>query len=316
MTTLIPVQEKSLVPSTPTADPFEALVEATLATVAPRSARVYKQTYLLWQTWCEQRRVDPMFLIAAVVKDFLAAQSVTQRTRQRQLSTLRKMARVLALDYSNPAWRSAYESLLLLRAPTEGASTEERVLRALTPTQVNRTLEGWLGDKLLPRRNQALIALLFLTDLRRSEAAALRWSDLDLEEGTLLVRHGKGDKTRTIAIAGELAIEALKVWKRVMGEERLYVFCSVGKGNRLGEDAPMTDKTVYDVVKRTEKISGVAFSPHDARRTLITEALSTGASLADVQDQAGHKNESTTLRYAKPVDARHRRERLRLRYGG
>jgi integrase len=257
-----------------------------------------------------------MYLIAAAVRDFLISQTVTQRTRQRQLSTLRKMARVLALDYTNPAWRSAYESLLLLRAPTEGASTFERELRALTPAQVNRNLEVWLGDKLLPRRNQALIALLFHTGLRRSEAAVLRWSDLDLEEGTLRVRHGKGDKSRTIAIAGDMAVEALKLWKRAMGEERVYVFCAVGKGNRLSEDSPMTDRAVYDVVKRTEKISGVKFSPHDARRTLITEALATGAPLADVQAQAGHKNESTTLRYAKPIDARHRRERLRLRYGG
>jgi hypothetical protein len=37
--------------------------------------------------------------------------------------------------------------------------------------------------------------------------------------------------------------------------------------------------------------------------------------LADVQAQAGHKQEATTLRYARPVDARNRRLRLRLRYG-
>jgi len=67
--------------------------------------------------------------------------------------------------------------------------------------------------------------------------------------------------------------------------------------------------------KTSNQISGIAFSPHDVRRTFITEALATGAPLADVQAQVGHKNESTTLRYANSVDARQRRDRLRLRYG-
>ena len=111
------------------------------------------------------------------------------------------------------------------------------------------------------------------------------------------------------------AIEALRIWKTALGEGREFVFCSVGKRSRRGPDRGMNDHSVYDVVKLTEKISGVAFSPHDARRTFITEALTTGALLADVQNQAGHAQASTTMRYAKAVDAHQRRERLRLRYG-
>jgi integrase len=72
---------------------------------------------------------------------------------------------------------------------------------------------------------------------------------------------------------------------------------------------------LYLIVKHTAKEAGVEFSPHDARRTLITETLNNQVPLAEVQAQAGHANGSTTLRYAQSGDAKTRRSLLRLRYG-
>ncbi len=69
------------------------------------------------------------------------------------------------------------------------------------------------------------------------------------------------------------------------------------------------------VVKATEAACGIAFKPHDLRRTFITEALATGTPLATVQAAAGHARGETTLRYAQAVDARTARKALKLRYG-
>ncbi len=49
-------------------------------------------------------------------------------------------------------------------------------------------------------RNRALIAVLWRSGLRISEALALEQRDLDLQAGSLRVRHGKGDKSRTVGI--------------------------------------------------------------------------------------------------------------------
>jgi integrase len=303
---------------TPTDVLFGQLVEATLSTVATSSARLYRQTFRTWQAWCHRQGISPLEINASTVKQFLLQKPVSKATRQWELAALRKLARVLALDYTNPARRASYESLLLLRVPTEGTTNRERPTRALSPAQADKVLRVWDEDKPIHLRNRALIAVLFLAGLRRSEAAVLRWEDIDLQEGVIHVRHGKGDVARDAALAGDYALEALSAWHtRGQGSEsRGYVFCSVAKGGKLGSDAPMTSQAVYNVVKTTEQRADVPFSPHDARRTFITEALATGAALADVQAQAGHKQESTTLRYAKPVDARHRRQKLRLRYGG
>ena len=129
------------------------------------------------------------------------------------------------------------------------------------------------------------------------------------------VRHGKGDKAREVAIVGEYAVEALLVWTACQGGGREFVFCNVGKGRQVGADKPIIGTDVYRVVKATEAKSGVTFRPHDLRRTFITEALTTGTPLADIQAQAGHAQASTTLLYAHPVNAKERLSRMRLRYG-
>jgi site-specific recombinase XerD len=50
------------------------------------------------------------------------------------------------------------------------------------------------------------------------------------------------------------------------------------------------------------------------RRTLITNALSAGASVVDMQFVAGHSQASTTLRYAKVKDAQEVKGRVKLPY--
>ena len=45
-------------------------------------------------------------------------------------------------------------------------------------------------------RNDVMIRLLVYTGLRRSELVALRWTDINVEDLTITVRHGKGDKER------------------------------------------------------------------------------------------------------------------------
>jgi len=49
-------------------------------------------------------------------------------------------------------------------------------------------------------RNRALIAVLWRSGLRVGEALALELRDVDLAAGTLRVRHGKGDRSRTVGL--------------------------------------------------------------------------------------------------------------------
>ncbi len=294
---------------------FDRLVDGMAYMVAPSTLRIYRHTFRQWRSWCSDNVIDTLALWPANVGVFLASSPTSKGTRQHQLSALRKLAQALYLATGDSTAERMAAALRLVKPPVENATETHRPKRALTPAMADKVLRVWQGDQPIHHRNNALIALLALTGLRRSEAAILRWSDIDFENRVISVRHGKGDKAREVAVVGEYALEALRAWLERQGDRRKYVFCSVGKGGQLGADRPITGTDVYRVVKATEEKSGVAFRPHDLRRTFITEALAMGTPLADVQAQAGHAQASTTLLYAQPVNAKERLSRMRVRYG-
>ena len=153
---------------------IDAVIDTTLLTLSKSSARIYSQTYQNWLSWCEDYDVHPFDLRPQVVYAFLVDQPVTIATRKRHLSAFRKLARVLALDLKHPEFKTLYEGLRLLKAPTEETAGEERIRRALRPQEVWKILEVWDGDTPLEARNKAILSVLFYTGMRRAEVIALK----------------------------------------------------------------------------------------------------------------------------------------------
>lgn len=156
-----------------------------------------------------------------------------------------------------------------------------------------------------------------------SVSSAVTWPMASVPPLDVISNHPRFDNGVSLACGtrgGELVrllrdILALQAWPGNQVEGHEFVFCSVGKGGLIGAGKLITGTDVYRVVKATEEKSGVAFRLHDLCRTFITEALTTGTPLADVQAQAGHSQASTTLLYAQPMNAKERLARMRLRYG-
>lgn len=294
---------------------LSAVAAFALQTVAKSSARIYGQTYRLWLDWNAQTGGDPLDLRPAQVIAFIEGQDTTKSTRQRQLAALRKWAQMrYVLDPTDNAKRQL-EALMLIKIHADPERGQERTRKALTPAEADRVLRVWDANTNTAKRNRALVGLLALSGMRRAELAALRWQDVDFENGIVLIRHGKGDQERTAPIAGEFALDALQAWYAGQGGQRVYIFCAVNKGDRLGADKPISGTDVYRIIQATAALSGVEFKPHDLRRTFITEALATGTPIQTVQAAAGHARGETTLKYAQVVNAREARKMLKLRYG-
>ena len=152
-----------------------------------------------------------------------------------------------------------------------------------------------------PVRAWALLDTLLSSGLRASEIAALRVGDclLGYGQASLVVRQGKGSKTREVFIAQELKahLKAFLTWKRANGEEvsgETPVF--------MGQRGPLTRNGVWRVVKGLMKAVGLdpRYATHSCRHTYATHLYrASGGDLEVVQEQLGHASIKTTTLYAK-----------------
>lgn len=174
--------------------------------------------------------------------------------------------------------------------------------RALAPGEIRALVRACL-DKRGPggERDVAIMAVLYGCGLRRAEAVGLELSDVDLEAGVLTV-HGKGRKERTAHIPPG-ANHALARWMETRGPDPGPLLCPVNKVGRIAI-RPMTSGAVYLILQIRAAEAGVAaFSPHDLRRTFVSDLLDAGADLATVQKLAGHADPGTTARYDRRGEA-------------
>lgn len=134
-------------------------------------------------------------------------------------------------------------------------------------------LRPWFAAVLDLKRRQpagqdALVAdyllLLILTGLRRSEAAALTWGDVDLPGRTFTLPGAttKNREAHTLPLS-DFLLQLLEDRKRINGGGE-FVFPGDGARGHLVEPRPQ--------MRRVTDASGVPFTLHDLRRTFATVA--------------------------------------------
>lgn len=298
------------------------IIERTLSTLqSDSSKRVYGDTYGKWLAWCEDNGEHDANLLN--VELWLNSEDTTIATRQRQLSAMRKLSKMLYVITGHDTAKRMSDYLTIIKAPRPSAklqAKQERVSIALTPAQADKLLRVWQdGDIPKHKRNNAMVAVMLLCGLRRAEVASLQWRDIDFSNSVITVRHGKGDKRREVPIAGHYAIDALKKWRKSQRAGHKYVFTSLNKyGNNsttVDLDSHITGTDVYRAWTQASKLADVPCKPHDARHTLITELLATNMPIHEVQAIAGHSDGKTTLDYAITTSARDMVTRIKIRYG-
>jgi integrase/recombinase XerD len=178
--------------------------------------------------------------------------------------------------------------------------------RALPDREVARLVDACLRDASpAGTRDLAMIALLGSCGLRRSEATSLDLSHFDEEAATLRVR-GKGDKER-LAYLDRGSLKALHDWLDLRGRVAGPLLSPVSKSGDV-EPRRLSDQAVYNALRKRAREARVrSFSPHDLRRTAITNMLDRGGDLSVVQDIAGHSSISTTKIYDRRGEAAKRR---------
>jgi integrase len=181
----------------------------------------------------------------------------------------------------------------------------KKEVNPLIPAEVAALLSAASGDRL-----EALYVTAIHTGLRRSELLGLKWTDIDLDTGTLSVQRSldkdgtfnppKRSKSRRTVKLTPQAAEALKGHRARQNEERLQLGSlwedrGLVFPNRSGK--PMNADNLYHrgFKPLLEKAGLSGFTFHSLRHTCATLLLSKNVNPKIVSEMLGHATISQTM---------------------
>ena len=173
----------------------------------------------------------------------------------------------------------------------------------LKPQEVKALRQVLHADALLAKsrgrqigyRDMVILELALSTGLRVGEISKLRIDDLQLtrKSSSLIVRSGKGGKTRTVQFGSELR-KILMEYLEYRSPTSDFVF-------RSERQDQMTVNAIQKVFKKKAKKAGLPkrYSIHALRHTFCTMIYkASGYNLRMVSQMAGHASQNTSALYA------------------
>jgi site-specific recombinase XerD len=198
------------------------------------------------------------------------------------------------------------------RSSTSASTSRRRPPEVLSEVEAIALLKACSTRAPTGVRNRALIAVLWRCGLRVSEALSLELRDVDLDAGTVRVRHGKGDRSRTVGL-DEQTTALLAHWidrRRGLGPgARAPIFCTL-QGGRID-----TSYVRRRLLPRLAAKAGIdrRVHAHGLRHTYASELAREGTAINVIRDALGHTSLAVTDRYLRDVAPTHVIDTMRAR---
>lgn len=174
---------------------------------------------------------------------------------------------------------------------------EKRLPTKLTRQEAMKLLEvvnNYPYDyKYLRHRNHAIFSMFMFAGLRKSELLNLRLADVDIENLTIFVSQGKGNKDRIIPMTYTLA-QSLNLYlaeRKRLGKTCPHFFTS------LNRNTGFTHSGLVRLIRKIAKASQIRFTAHKLRHTFATLMLEGGCDIYSLSRMMGHSDIKTTTIY-------------------
>jgi integrase/recombinase XerD len=276
----------------PTIDFTKSVKDAT-GQLSERSRRIYKNDAKRFAEWIQEQGLT--------VRDLTRSHMIAYRAYLGDIYAIATAARMLSVA-RRILDEQVYQGVLVANPAKEGVKgfkvSNESSHISLKKEQAKDLLASIDISTPAGKRDYALVYLLLKTGIRRSECVALNIGDMGSMEGHIIatVRHGKGDKRRTVKLLPEV-FRALEDYIHATGREITSLddplFVGIGRWN----GKRITDKLIERTVTKYGQKIGIKLTPHDLRASFITLAIEGGATLLQTQYAAGHSDPRTTERY-------------------
>ena len=159
--------------------------------------------------------------------------------------------------------------------------------------------------KFLRYRNHAIFSTYIFAGLRKSELLHLRLTDVDIENLTIFVSQGKGNKDRIIPMSYTLA----QTLKRYLEERKRLNKTCPEFFTSLNRNNGVSDTALKRMVDRIKVASGTKFTVHKLRHTFATLMLEGGCDIYSLSRMMGHSDIKTTTIYL-AASAEHMRSQM------
>lgn len=184
---------------------------------------------------------------------------------------------------------------------------EQQAGRALTPKEVRNLLASPDRTKAEGARDYALLLVMLRLSLRLSEVCNLRRSSITASQGRWILKcKVKGGREEVWPLPRDIK-EAIDEYLRLDFKRRQSLhsdgpdaplFQPHSNYRTLVFDKALSPRHVQRIVAKWGQYSGVGkITPHDLRRTVVTELLNRGHSYREVQMVTKHKDPKTVMRY-------------------
>lgn len=271
-------------------DSFLSYLEAECG-MALNTIKAYRNDVEQFISWMSDNRIGSVLDVdLGILSQFL--QSLHERelkatTISRRLVALKMFFRYLVLEGV-----IAESAVDLMSSP----KLWEYLPTVLSPEMVDRLLDAPSWEDTFPKRDRAILAILYATGCRASEVSGMRLRDLRLDENYCRCL-GKGNKERIVNLNpyAQQAIETyLEKERPKMLRDRDCDYLFVTRTGRA-----ISRIMVWHVVKKYAARIGCSdkISPHTLRHSFATHMLAGGAEIRALQEMLGHASIRTTQIY-------------------
>jgi len=159
----------------------------------------------------------------------------------------------------------------------------------------------------VPLRYRLLWGFIAREGMRSSEAIQLRWGDVDLKDGSVVLDENKSDDPRSWPLDPGV-VRALKAFKPSKAEPRDLIFVEENGGEHNRHALAKTLREHLRAAGLEEGPRAKLFEhsttrlqvrAHDLRAAFVTTALASGRTETWVADRTGHKSHSMIKRYTR-----------------
>ena len=279
------------------------------------TVRAYASDWRQFESWCDERWLEPLPARAEAVATYLAVLAQAGRAD----STIGRHLAAIGWQHRQQGHvpPTARDERMVIADTLAGIRRESRArpshrkaaIAAADLVTMIAAVRG-IGSKAV--RNRAILALGLASALRRSELVALQLADVQrVKQGArITIRHSKTDQEgegQVIAIPNGqtiLPVARLKAWLAVRGEAPGPLFTRFAANGAMTGLA-MSDRAIARIVQKYAALAGldpVTIGAHSLRAGFLTEAARSGASLPKMQEVSRQKKLEVLLGYIRSAE--------------